>query len=93
MSRNTLHKCKACGADIVWIRMAKSGKPIPCNAEPFTYDRPDFQNGKLTFITPNGKMVRANYSPNGRYVGYISHFNTCTNIGGYKKENRKDAEE
>lgn len=40
-----MSKCKACGAEIVWITM-ESGKTMPCDAN------------KVTIVTESGKTVK-----------------------------------
>lgn len=76
MSEEKISKCRSCGADIIWIKMA-SGKMMPCNAVPIRY-RLNFASGKLTLVTPDGKIARGDADPvSGERVGYQSHFATC----------------
>lgn len=70
--------CKACGAEIIWIRLT-SGKMHPCDAEEVFYkvgagpDRIVTRDGRVvpgtivTDITNNKTLAR----------GYSSHFATC----------------
>ena len=70
--------CKACGAEIVWVKL-KSGKMHPCDAEEVFYkhdggpDRIVTRDGLVvsgtivTDITDNITLLR----------GYSSHFATC----------------
>ena len=76
MSEEKISKCRSCGADIIWIKMA-SGKMMPCDATPIRYTL-NFTSGKLTLVTPDGKIARGDADPvSGERVGYQSHFATC----------------
>lgn len=86
MTRNKTMKCRSCGAEIMFIKMAKSGKLMPVDVMPITYDVPDFTKGKWTLITPNGKYVKADFAINGKYVGYQSHFATCPAANIHRKD-------
>ena len=82
-----ISKCRSCGADIIWIKMA-SGKMMPCNAVPIRY-RLNFASGKLTLVTPDGKIARGNADPvSGERVGYLSHFATCPCAEQHRRRER-----
>lgn len=84
-----MSKCKSCGAELIWIPMA-SGKPMPCDAQKVSYN-PDFHHGELTLVTPDGKIAKGNYDPDGEKIGYISHFATCPAASKHRK--RDDGEQ
>lgn len=68
-------KCKACGADIMWIGTA-NGKNMPVNAQKIPY-KMNWKDGKYTLITPEGKLVKADLDLSSDDFGYESHFATC----------------
>lgn len=72
--------CKACGAEIVWIRL-KSGKLHPCDAEDVFYK---VGAGPDRIVTPDGEIVAGTIVPELKTHdegiikrGYSSHFATC----------------
>lgn len=72
-----MSKCKACGAEIIWIRSSKSGKMIPCDPELIPFDLTD---DKERFVTESGDVIcgkRLEAPEQARRAGYISHFTTC----------------
>lgn len=82
-----ISKCRSCGADIIWIKMA-SGKMMPCDAVPIRY-RLNFASGELTLVTPDGKIARGDADPvSGERVGYQSHFATCPCAGQHRRRKR-----
>ena len=62
-------KCQQCGAEILFIRSAKSGKKIPVDPEM------DYGDGKRTLVTPKGHMI---VEAGEDIVGREPHFGTCT---------------
>ena len=78
-------RCKSCGKEIIWIKMA-SGKNMPCDAGGILC-REDV-NGELTLVIKDGKMVRATRDKSGDMIGYTSHFATCPNANRWRKEMR-----
>ena len=81
-----ISKCRSCGADIIWIKMA-SGKMMPCDASPIRY-RLNFASGKLTLVTPGGKITRGDADPVSGELGYQSHFATCPCAGQHRRRKR-----
>ena len=76
-------KCKACGAEIVWI-----GKK-PCNPEPVTYWQKPKGRGRV--VTPNGEVISCEFSgdPNkATGIGYVSHFATCPFADAFRRSRR-----
>ena len=71
----TMSRCKACGAEIVWVKM-KTGKNMPCDAHKIPY-RNTFPKGDLILVTPDGKLARGELDLNSDTYGYESHFATC----------------
>ena len=73
-----MQRCKACGAQIRWIR-TKSGKSMPCDPQPVPYWQRPKARGKV--VTPGGDVISCVFmgelkSSNG--VGYVPHWATCT---------------
>ena len=72
-----MSKCRSCGAQIIWIRMA-SGKKMPVDAEPVTYWAR--MGGTEKIVTPNGEVVSCELQGEDKDatgIGYKSHFSTC----------------
>ena len=71
-----MSRCKACGADIIFIRTKIGRKPMPCDA-----DRVFYGPGKDDkVITPNGEVISCKVLPDRQGaigVGFTSHFATC----------------
>ena len=74
-------RCKACGAEIIWIKMS-SGKAMPCDPDPVRYT-PD-PNGELILVQGNGRIVRGVRGSNA--AGYVSHFATCPQAGIFRRK-------
>lgn len=71
-------KCKACGAEIVWLKL-KSGKMHPCDAEGVFY-KPN--GGPDRIITHEGEVVSGTIVEHPKDTmlllhGWSSHFATC----------------
>lgn len=81
-------KCSSCGAEIVWIKMALSGRPMPCDEKlvPYKYDA----KGKDIVITPNGEAVKCRLKFEGMPTGLarLSHWATCPNANQHRKSRR-----
>lgn len=77
-------KCRSCGAEIIWIKMA-SGRMMPCDAAPISYDRAPIQDKeKLVLVTPDGRITRGVFNPGSGNIGYTSHFATCPNADAHR---------
>ena len=78
-------KCRSCGADISWIRMA-SGKMTPVDAQRISF-RPGAPGvkGVQTYVMEDGRISFGWMDPAGDKVGYISHFATCPAAGCFRK--------
>lgn len=88
MNRTT--QCRACGADIMFIK-STAGKTIPVNAEEITYRQTS--GGSLKIVTPNGEVLSAEVEtdPNkATGIGYISHFATCPCADQFRKKRKSD---
>lgn len=73
-----MSKCKACGAEIIWIRSSKSGKMIPCDPVPVPF-KLKIGRGE-PFVLPDGDVIcgeRTETQEEAWGSGYISHFATC----------------
>lgn len=82
-------KCKACGADIVFVR-SRAGKSIPCDAGliPFWANI----KSKTTVVTQEGDVVHCDLEGDPEEitnVGYIPHWATCTNPDRFRKRGNK----
>lgn len=78
-------KCKSCGAEIIWIKMA-SGKNMPVDAKPISYQiAVPGATGARTLVTPNGRVVSCFFDPGSDLKGYTSHFATCPNANQHRK--------
>lgn len=84
-----MSKCKACGAEIVWIRM-QTGRSMPCDEGLVPYKQ--CENGKDTVITQNGEAIRCRLQFEGIPTGLarISHFSTCTQPERFRKREQKN---
>ena len=72
-----MSKCRSCGAEVTWIRMA-SGKKMPCDAAPVMYWAK--MGGTEKIVTPNGEVISCELQGDVKEatgLGYISHFSTC----------------
>ena len=72
-----MSRCKGCGAEITWVKMA-GGKAMPCDPGLVTYRQRTL--GRLKIVTPNGEVVSGDTETDPEQatgIGYISHFATC----------------
>ena len=77
-------RCKACGAEIKWIKM-KSGKSMPVDSDAILFD-PWSENAKPdTFITVDGEIVKGIPTPPVNTVGYKPHWATCPAASKFRK--------
>lgn len=77
-------KCKACGADIVWIP-TKGGKTMPCDSQKIPY-RVNLTSGKYNLVLPDGRVTRADLDLESNQFGYVSHFATCPAAGQFRRK-------
>lgn len=77
-----MSKCKSCGAEIIWVP-TESGKMMPCDAKPISYREDD--NGSLTLVTSDGRVIKAKADATSDTFGYISHFATCPSANEWRK--------
>ena len=82
-----MNKCKSCGAEIIWIKMA-GGKSMPCNPQKISY-RNTFPAGDMTLITPEGKIAKGTMELDSDTYGYESHFATCPAAAFHRKRGTK----
>ena len=79
-------RCKACGAEIVWIRLT-SGKMHPCDAEQVSYR---VGAGPDRIVTPEGRIVPGTIitdkSDKSLVRGYSSHFATCPFADEFRRD-------
>lgn len=78
-------KCRACGANIVFIKM-RTGKWMPCDERTVAYwEDPD---GANTVITEKGEAVRCRLKGEPQRItgsGRISHFATCPAADSFRR--------
>lgn len=70
--------CKACGADIIWIKVISSGKAMPLDPSPT--DAGNVAARKI-FDTDDwiGYVISAAQPPKVNYGRYMPHHATCPN--------------
>ena len=76
--------CKACGAQIRWIR-TPAGKAIPVDFNPVYYKRTRYSNKKV--VLPSGEVITAeltSYEDSEGY-GYTPHWSTCSAPDRFRK--------
>lgn len=75
--------CKACGAEIRWIKML-SGRSMPVNYTPVFYRAVPGAEGKI--ITPGGATLSAEIVTDYKAsVGYIPHWVNCPAADSFRK--------
>lgn len=80
-------RCKSCGAEILWIKMA-SGKSMPVDAKPISYRtmHPGTKGfNVMTLVTKDGRVAKGVFDPSSDKIGYTSHFATCPNANAHRK--------
>ena len=77
-------KCKACGADIVFIP-TKAGKTMPCDSQKIPY-RVNLTSGKYNLVLPDGRVTRADLDLESNQFGYVSHFATCPAADRFRRK-------
>ena len=78
-----MSKCRSCGADILWVRMA-SGKAMPVDASPTVGGNIQVKgDGTASVASAEAvEMARGELVPTLHY----SHFVTCPNADAHRKE-------
>jgi len=66
--------CKGCGAQLVWIKSATTGRPIPCEPPPRTW-RPGEDTGAMV-VEPTGRVVQVRAGGEAVW-GYAPHHARC----------------
>ena len=98
MAYQEITHCGKCGAAIRYIRMKRSGRWMPVDAEPVEVTPCiGLDRGGHTFITLEGEIIRARkkkedslfYDGVDSIAAYESHFATCPNGDGHRKHRRK----
>lgn len=83
-------KCRACGADIMFIKTA-AGKTMPVDAKSM-YFLPD-PSGKNLYVLPDGTTERGwtvSVQGNDTKIGFVSHFATCPEADRFRKRRKSD---
>jgi hypothetical protein len=65
-------RCKSCGASVLFVKHATSGKWMPMDAEPLKADGPGQFAIIFSIAWPYGDAERAE-----QLDRYVSHFSTC----------------
>jgi hypothetical protein len=80
-----MSKCKACGAEIWWIR-TENGKDMPVNEQPIPFVP---GAGPRTYITEEGRTMRGRdwrtRDPYRYELGYVPHWVTCPKADSFRK--------
>lgn len=78
-------RCKACGAEISFVRMKDSGKLAPVDVRKACYEDP---NGKIRIVTADGRVSRGRdaviFAP-GKTRGWPSHWASCPFADRFRK--------
>lgn len=90
MSMMRTSTCKACGAEIGFIKTV-AGKTMPVNAKSIRFTK----GGTEVFVLPNGEVMHGTRLKEGQadpneMIGYISHFATCTEPDFFRKSRKSD---
>ena len=80
-----MSKCKACGAEIKWIKTV-GGKAMPCNAKSLYYSLD--RGGTEKIVTADGRVLSAYevFDPErSDGIGYRPHCASCPAAGKFRK--------
>ena len=80
-----MFKCKACGADMVFITTV-GGKSMPCDAAPVMYWEKKGAKGKV--VTKNGEVISCVFEGeigDATGIGYLPHWATCPGSKQFRK--------
>lgn len=80
-----MSKCKACGAEVIWIRTLK-GKNMICDKEPVMYWGK--KGSKQKVITKNGEVLSCVFEGDPQQatgIGFIPHWSTCPSANNFRK--------
>lgn len=78
-----MSKCKACGAEIVWIK-TPGGKNMPCDAQKI-YFRNTTPHGSLKLVLPDGRVATGELDLESDQYGYQSHFASCPSAQKFRR--------
>lgn len=65
--------CRSCGAEIIWVVAAASGKRMPIDAEPVAGGNLVLNGDQVVYVEPTDA------------ARYISHFVTCPQSAEWRK--------
>jgi hypothetical protein len=74
------HKCKKCDAAITWVRIEKSGKAMPLNAESSPFGQ------YVLSLSMGGDEVLGVWAPKSSEPRHVSHFVTCPFAAAFRKK-------
>lgn len=80
-------KCKKCGASIVFVRSAKSGKWIPLDEGLTEYRAGEAEDYEDTVVNDKGEVIRCTFDFQGTPDGLarIPHWATCPYADYFRK--------
>lgn len=78
-----MSKCKACGADIIWIK-TPNGKAMPCDSQK-VYFKNTTPYGSLRLVLPDGRLASGEWDLESDQYGYVSHFATCPSADKFRR--------
>ena len=79
-------KCKACGAEIIFVRSRITKKAIPCDAPQVMFRAA--KGGRERVVTPDGVVLACEIvedAARATGVGHIPHWATCPEPGQFRK--------
>lgn len=80
-------RCKACGAEIIFIKTRIGGKLMPCDADPVYYGP-----GKEDKVMTNQReIISCRILPDAHGAigtGYVTHFATCPFADDFRRKNK-----
>ncbi len=85
----TIYRCRACGAEIIFIRTG-AGKSMPCDAQEVYYKQS--AKGRYRVVTFNGEVLNCDgYDAEPREatgLGYVPHWATCTDAARFRSRDK-----
>lgn len=80
--------CRSCHAAIRWVKMAKTGKSNPLDAQATDKGNIDVRDDGLAYYLTGDALANARAA---KLPLYISHFATCVNAAQHRKPRGTDA--
>ena len=94
MAYQELTKCRGCGETIRYIKIKKSGRPMPVNPKPVeVVPVTGKDKGGHSFVTMDGEVFRGRIKQDNGYYDVVdpiaaseSHFATCSAADQFRKK-------